>query len=463
MEMNKKQIIVIAVLLVILVTGFSYYSIESKKEVIHRGIKISQIDVSNLTKEEALKMVTDIKAEELKDYKFEFTALDNSYFIDYRDIGYNLDVEKAVDEAYNVGRSKSYFKNFWDITSSVIVNKNIELDESFDSAKVDEAINTLVMKVYKEPVDAKIYYDEINGFTLLNSENGRYADADTLKGLIMDNIATKTAVEIPLIVSYPKIKEEQFEGIDSLYAQFSTDYEKSIQNRKDNILLGASYFNDLLIKPKEEVSFNDTVGVISSSTGFKDAAVIVNGEFDQGIGGGICQVSTTLYNALIRSDLEIVERHNHSRPISYVPLGTDAAVAEGYKDLKFINNTEHNIYIKSFADGNELKFQIFGNSADKDYEVEIVPKLLSVNEPKTIKKYTTDMTEGESKVEKKGSKGYSYATYKEIIKDGSVVETAKISNSNYIAQDRIVIIGEGVKVEETKDNSEKIAKKDDKD
>ncbi len=462
MEINKKQIAVIAVVLVVLTAAFSYYSIESKKEGIYRGVKISQIDVGNLSKEEALKKVTESKTEELKDSKFEFTALDNSYFINYKDIGYSLDVEKAVDEAYNVGRSKSYFKNFWDITSSIIVNKNIKLEESFDNEKVDEAINTLVMNAYKEPVDAKIYYDELNGFTLLNSENGRYADSSTLKKLIMDNIDTKTVVEIPLIVSYPKIKEEQFEGIDSLYAEFSTDYAKSIQNRKDNILLGAGYFNDLLVKPKEEISFNNTVGVISSATGFKDAAVIVNGEFDQGIGGGICQVSTTLYNALIRSDLEIVERHNHSRPISYVPLGTDAAVAEGYKDLKFINNTEHNIYIKAFADGTELKFQIFGNSADKDYEVEIVPKLLSVNEPKTIKKYTTAMTEGESKVEKKGAKGYSYATYKEIIKDGAVVETVKISNSNYIAQDRVVIIGEGTAEEKT-DNSEKISKKDDKD
>ncbi|MDO5040849.1 MAG: VanW family protein [Peptoniphilus sp.] len=455
--MNKKQIAVIAIL-ALLTAAFFYYSIESKKEVIHRGTKISKIDVGNMSREEALKKIKDIKAEELKNSKFEFTALGESYFIDYDDMGYSLDVEKAVEEAYNVGRSQSYFKNFWDITSRAIFNRNINLEESFDNAKVDETINTLVMKVYKEPVSAGIYYDENNGFTLLNSENGRYADASQLKQLIMDNIAAKNSVEIPLIISYPAIREEEFEGIDSLYAEFSTDYAKSIQNRKDNILLGSGYFNDLLVKPKEEISFNNTVGTISSATGFKDAAVIINGEFDQGIGGGICQVSTTLYNALIRSDLEIVERHNHSRPISYVPLGTDAAVAEGYKDLKFVNNTDHNIYIKSFADGSELKFQIFGNAADRDYEVEIVPKLLSVNEPNTVKKYTVALEEGESKVEKKGAKGYSYATYKEIIKDGEVVETVKISNSNYIAQDKVVLIGEGA-AENKGDKSEKTSKK----
>ncbi|MGO3751529.1 MAG: VanW family protein [Peptoniphilaceae bacterium] len=456
---KDKKLISLVIITIIFIISVVFYLNEVKSTNIHKGIKVSSIDVSNLTKEEARDKVEKIKIDEIRNGEFLFKLSDEKYYLSYEELGYNLDMNGAIDEAYDIGRSNSLFKNYFNIVSSVIINKNIKINESFNQEKLDEAINYLVTKIYKEPVNAQVYYDDESGFKILNSEKGRYVDAKTLKELIENNILDKKDIEIPIFVSSPKIVESEFEGINSLFAEFSTDYSKSVNNRKDNIALGAKHLGNLLIKPGEEVSFNNTVGDISTDTGFKNATVIVNGEFDQGVGGGICQVSTTLYNALIRSDVEILERSNHTRPISYVPLGTDAAVAQGYKDLKFKNNMNHNIYIKSFADGNNLKFQIFGNSADKDYEVEIVPKLLGVDSPRTIEKYSDKLYEGEVKVEKSGAKGYSYATYKQIVKNGEILKTDKISNSNYISQDRVVIIGEGKSSDEVKDHDEKISSK----
>ena len=197
------------------------------------------------------------------------------------------------------------------------------------------------------------------------------------------------------------------------------------------------------LNPGDEISFNDIVGEISEATGFKNATVIVGGEYETGIGGGICQVSTTLYNSLILSDLEIVERHNHSRPINYVDLGTDAAVARGYKDLKFKNNTNNPIIILTEADGQKLDFKVLGNSADRDYQVKIIPERLGVVSPDVKTTYSDSIPEGETVVKESGKNGYSYKTYKEVVKNGEVVEKKEISKSYYVPKSKVLVVGTG--------------------
>ena len=208
------------------------------------------------------------------------------------------------------------------------------------------------------------------------------------------------------------------------------------------------------LKPGQEISFNDTIGEISEETGFKNATVIVGGEYEDGIGGGICQVSTTLYNSLILSDLEIVERHNHSRPINYVDLGTDAAVARGYKDLKFKNNTNNPIVIMAKADGEKLDFKVLGNSSDRDYEIKIIPERLGVVSPDVKTTYSDSIPEGETVVKESGKRGYSYKTNKEIIKDGEVLEKKEISKSYYVPKDKILVVGTGTSSKDSDDDND---------
>ncbi|SHH05696.1 Vancomycin resistance protein YoaR, contains peptidoglycan-binding and VanW domains [Anaerosphaera aminiphila DSM 21120] len=442
--MRKKNIIIGgSSILLLLFIALIYFNGEMKNEKIHRGVKIDGVSVENLTKAEAIKKIEEAKEEDRQNLSLKFKSGEQTYSISYVDLGFTADVKSAVDEAYQIGRKDNPIVNFFNVISSGTLNKNIKVEESFNSQDVSDSINNLVTQAYIEPQNATMTYSKEHGFALSEEKQGQYVDSDKLRELVNANIRSEEEIELPIINSNPEVLASDFGGIDGLLVEFSTDYARSNKNRKENIALGASFFNNLLIKPSEEVSFNDTVGDISSESGFKEAGVIVNGEFDNGIGGGICQVSTTLYNALIKSDLEVTERYNHSRPISYVPLGTDAAVVHGYKDLKFINNTDHNLYIKAHADESELTFQIFGNKADRDYEVEIIPKLVSTAQPKVINQYSTELEEGESQVKKAGSKGYHYVTYKEIVKDGSVVKSEKISSSNYIAQDRVVLIGEG--------------------
>lgn len=442
-KLKDKRVIAALVLVFIMLLAVMYYASVVGSPDIYKGVKVGDVNVSNLTKEEAISKITTEKIEQNKEKAIIFTDGDKEYKVAYKDLGYELDINRAVDDAILVGRTSNVAKNFIDIVVSPILNKNISLNEKFSEEGIQNALAYLEKEVNVAPVDASVTYSDENGFSLNKEQAGKSLDLEKTKALILKSLESKDVLVLPVNVSNPKILSTDFEGIDTLFAQFSTEYSKSSKGRKENIKLASSFLNGLMVKPGEEISFNNAVGNVSAERGFKESNVIINGEFDTGIGGGICQVSTTLYNALIRADLEITERTNHSRPISYVPLGTDAAVAEGYKDLKFKNNTAHNIYILSMANDDEITFQVFGNSADRDYKVEIVPKLLSVNQPNVIKKYTQKLAAGDSEVEKSGSKGYSYVTYKNIIKNGEITETVRISNSNYISQDKVILIGEG--------------------
>lgn len=443
LNINKKILIGIAIFLMLLFISIMYFTNEYLNPKIHKGVKIEEVDVSYLSKEEALKKVKKITDNEINNKKINFYYDDNEINIGLKDFGYKLDLDKAIDEAYNYGRSKNVFGNYIDLISSLLFKKNILADSSFNEIKRDKVITNLGKEIFKSPVDAHAIINEDGSVKIADSEIGRYLDLNETKTLLDGDLLEKEKIQLPVYKTEPKIYSNYFDGIDKVLGDFSTDYSSSINNRKENIKIASSKFNNLKLNPGDEISFNELVGEITEETGFKSATVIVGGEYESGIGGGICQVSTTLYNSLILSDLEILERHNHSRPINYVDLGTDAAVASGYKDLKFKNNTNNPILILADADGNKLNFKVLGNSSDRDYEVKIIAERLGVVSPDVKTIYSDSIPEGETVVRESGKRGYSYKTYKEIIKNGEVLEKKEISNSYYVPKDKVLVVGTG--------------------
>ncbi|WP_071027618.1 VanW family protein [Peptoniphilus raoultii] len=439
---NKKLHIGLIILVFVGILLIISYASQKRKDVIYSGVKVSGIKLTNLSKAEAYDLIKSKGDEIIATRDLKFIDGENVYVYPISDFGYSLNYEKAIEEAYNQGRSDSKLNNFFRVSVGNLKPVNIKLEESYDHDKTEKLVEDLQEKIYVKAQDAALFVSPEKTIEIVKEVPGRYLEKSETLNLIKDNLLEGGEIKLPIYKIEPKVMSTDFGGIDKLIGEFSTNYEKSEQNRKDNIAKGASFFNGKLVRSGEEVSFNKTIGEITEETGFKTAGVIVNGEFDRGVGGGICQVSTTLYNALLRSDLEIIERSNHTRPISYVPLGTDAAVASGYKDLIFKNNTKHPIYLLAKANGTDLDFMIFGNGVDRDYQVNIVPKLKDVIEPKTKEKYTEDMEVGESIVEKKGSKGYSYVTFKEILKNDEVIRTEEISKSYYSPQDRVVLVGD---------------------
>ncbi|MDU1582954.1 MAG: VanW family protein [Peptoniphilus harei] len=455
LNINKKILITLALILMLLFISVMYFTEEYTNPYMHRGVRIEDIDVSNLSKEDALKEVKSVTDEMIKNKVVNFTYEDITVPVPLRDFGYKLNLEDAINKAYSYGRSDNLFYNYLDIIKGYIFKKNFVAKPDTDDAKREEVILNIGSKIFKKPVDAHPIIKDDGSVTIKESEIGRYMDINEAKDLINLDILHEDKIELPVYKTEPKIYSNYYDGINKKLGDFETDYSSSVKNRKENIRLAASKFNNMKLNPGDEISFNDVVGEISEKTGFKSATVIVGGEYESGIGGGICQVSTTLYNSLILSDLEITERHNHSRPIHYVDLGTDAAVARGYKDLKFKNNTNNPILILSEANGEKLNFKVLGNGSDRDYEVKIIPQLLGTVSPGVNTIYSDALPDGESTVRESGARGYSYKTYKEIIKNGEVVDKKEISKSYYLPKDKVVVVGTGTtNDDDSEDNDE---------
>jgi vancomycin resistance protein VanW len=226
-----------------------------------------------------------------------------------------------------------------------------------------------------------------------------------------------------VIIVDPKITTQNILtelAIDVELETYSTSLENKEENTIYNIKLATEAINGILVKPEEIFSFNKYVGPAEKADGYKESTIIANGVFVNGYGGGICQVSSTLYNAVLFANLPIVERYNHSvygEATKYVPLGQDAAIFYGFKNLRFKNNSNHAMVIFSKVFRDRLQVSIFGADEDKA-EVEIISKDKKVIDYQIIREKDSKLEAGQEIVVQEGVPGYQIKTYRIIRKDG---------------------------------------------
>lgn len=296
------------------------------------------------------------------------------------------------------------------------------------------------------------FESEGDSIKILKHVNGVTIDKAELASVL--NELEKSEMEeasIPLVYEKPEITEEDLGALlfrDVLYSsttQFDTSTPNNA-NRAENIKLATACINSKILMPGEVFSFNETVGRRTAERGFKTAHVYYAGKIVDGIGGGICQVSTTLFDAVLHSDLEIVERACHMFTVSYIPLGSDATVSWGAVDLKFRNNTNWPILIEGWVtDDNRVVFTLIGTNENKSKTVEIFSPIRKTLDYKT--KYVDDplLEKGKTIVKLSGITGYIVDTYKIIKQNGMEVDRKKIYTSYY--QPRNEVIQRGIEPE----------------
>ena len=226
----------------------------------------------------------------------------------------------------------------------------------------------------------------------------------------------------------------------ALIAKFATYYGDSSENRKHNIALAASAIDGVLLPPEEEFSFNDTVGARTEERGYKAAFVINDGAFVEGVGGGVCQVSGTLYNCALLADLAVTCVHPHSLPVSYVAPSFDAMVSS-WSDLRFVNTLSSPVTLKMTADGQYLRAEIYGVKGE--FSVRRRSETLGEIPFETERLTDTSLAPGEERVEAAGKNGLRSEGWLEYFRDGALVRTLRIRRDTYLPQKRIVC--EGVK------------------
>lgn len=300
-------------------------------------------------------------------------------------------------------------------------------------------IDTIYSEIYKEAKDA--YYTK-NPFTIYPHADGLdfAISLDEAKQLLKEQ---KESYVIPLKIIKPNITTNQIgtDAFPDLLATFSTSYSTRNVNRTTNIKLASSKIDGIVIMPGETFSYNTTVGKRTAEAGFKSAAVYAGGEVTTGIGGGICQVSSTLYNSVLLSNLEIVERHNHGFNPGYVKAGTDATVSWGGPDFKFKNNRSYPIKVLCTNSNGTITTTIFGLKEENDYQVEIEAYVTSYIPYKTITKPTSSLKVGQTKVIESGSNGCNTVSYKILKQNGKVVSKTLLSQDTYNPHNRIVQVG----------------------
>lgn len=234
-----------------------------------------------------------------------------------------------------------------------------------------------------------------------------------------------------------------------LLGTFSTNYSSSNYARKNNIKKAVSTLNNQIIMPNKEFSFNEIIGKRTEENGYLEANIIKKGEFVKGLGGGVCQVSSTLYNALILSNITITEAHKHSLPVSYVEKGMDAMVSWGSADLKFKNDSDLPIYISGTADGNKITFRIISDTNKKNYTIktrsEVIKKISAGKDiviPDSEGKYADKiMFKGEFLREKVAKDGYEVETFVDYYLNGKLHHTKSLRHATYAPQKGVVYEG----------------------
>lgn len=462
------------VIFFILFLGITLYISSSDKII--TGIYIKGVEVAGLTKEQAIEKVTNEFNNVLPN---NLTVVHGEYEtqLNLEDLGTNLNIEEAVNRAYNIGRDSNIFKNMGtiiknlvsvndlnlnvtvnteqctsilndistklpdtvvqssyyvegnkliitrgksgnvvDVTPSIENIKNKIQDLTYASSKIElvtvakdpEAIDIdkIHNEIYKEPVNA---YYTTNPYVVYPHENGVdfNISVDEAKAMLNE---VKDEYEIPLKYTAPSVTTNMIgtEAFPDLLAKFSTNYNARDTDRTTNLRLAAEKINGTVLMPGETFSYNTVVGERTIAAGYKEAAMYQNGEVVDGLGGGICQISTTLYNAVLYSNLEIVERRNHQFVPSYASAGRDATVVYGSIDFKFKNTRNYPVKILCTVSGGVAKCEIYGLKENPDYDVEITSRV-------------TETTATSIKSE----------TYKTVRQNGQVISSERINKDTY--------------------------------
>lgn len=442
--MKKNLIIFLSIVFVIsaIALGGAFYIYKNilNIDTIYKGVTIDNLDVSRKTMEQALEYIKEIKTKEIKGKHMNLIYGERTYKISLADLGFSYDYDEAVKKAIKLGREGNFLKRLRDI-AKIKGGVNIPLRSFYSLEKAETIVNAISKEINTEAKDAVIRL--VNGkINIIDHEIGKRVLKEDLLGLIDHNINKLEDITIPVEDVIPAVTNKLLARINGIIGEYSTSFKGSSKNRIENIRLSANAISNKLILPGEEFSYNKATGPRTAESGYREANVIIGGELTPDIGGGVCQTSTTLYNALLLADLTILERHNHSIPVGYVPIGQDAAVAYGYLDLKFKNPFDFPIFLHTKLTGDRLYVYIYGDKNVKDYTVKITSQIVETIQPKTEIIFDSSMEPGENILIQKGRTGYKVVTYKSIIKDGKVVSKEQITRDHYRKKDYIYKAGQ---------------------
>lgn len=430
----------------IALVGMKVYA-DSNKDTIADGVFIETVSLGGTTEEEARRLVDDyIKT--LKSRKITVNVDGNKVATKLEKIGYEVVANDYIDQAVNLGKSGNLIKRYKEL-QDVKHNKLVyDLEFTIDNTQTKEFIEKKCAKYEIEPVNATIK-KQGGSFVVSDDKTGRAVQVqetiDKIKSVILQGWDGKdVSVDAVMIDAEPQVTKETMAKCKDLLGEYSTSFASSSSDRVANLENAARLINGSVILPGEEFSTSQKLIPFTEENGYKAAGAYLNGKVVDSIGGGVCQASTTLYNALLKAELEITQRFNHSMIVSYIPASMDAAISEGYKDLKFKNNTNVPIYIEAYTVGRTIYFKVYGeetrNLTNRKvvYESEVIE---TIQPGADIERKDPTKPVGYRYVEQSAHTGYKAKLWKIVYENGEQVSKEQVNYSSYAAQPAYVVVG----------------------
>ncbi|MDO4793263.1 MAG: VanW family protein [Filifactor alocis] len=431
----KKLAAVLIVLALIVLGTTGYFYNYMKKDIVYDNVSVNQIPLEGLNKQQAKNLL--LEREQYKTITFLYE--DKEYKYELKEFGYVMDYDSAVESAYAVARTGNFFKDMQKLIQLKFLGDGVDipLSRQENLAALTEKVKEINSQNYLEPRNATISIK--NNYAIQKEVVGRKVQLDEVEALITQALKPNEEVVVTLPVKkiVPKITEENLKRINGKIGQFSTRFNASISGRVENIRVATKSIDSTVLLPGEEFSFNKITGDRGLADGYKEASVIINGKYEKGVAGGVCQVSTTLYNAALYAGLDITRRRPHSIPTGYVDIGRDAAVVSGEFDLRFKNPYDYPIVLQGHVSGNHVVFQVYGD-VNSHKAVHLKSETVSRVPKKIIYKKDPTLPQGKQVVEEPGRDEIRSVTYMTI--NG---ETKIINRDRYPAKAEIVRIGTG--------------------
>lgn len=435
----------------------------TNNSVFYENTHINGVDVSGKNIKQAQEAVAEQLRSGQNEIELTFTLGERTWELRGEDLKMSETLEEPLAEVMSYGREGNIFqkKQAERKIKTEGLNVNLTYDKVLSGA--EEKVDEIIEEVERVGSTPKVVFnpDEKDMFTLSEEMKEVRVDREALLQEVEIALKNdvKASIALPFTELVPEVDRETLLSQIKLRSSFKTDYSTSSADRKHNVKKALSCFNGMIVEPGQVVSFNETTGPRSVENGYRNAKIIVGGEYIAGAGGGVCQASTTLYNALLLAGVDVLEANHHSLPASYVPLSFDAMVSESVSDLVFKNTLACPIYIKAYGNDTSVCVEIYGQKFEEGEEirtrvelVRIIPHSGDKIVPDTNGEYSNRVLyKGEYYRLKYPREGYESKGYVQFVKNGKVMEEKMIRHDYYMPQSGIIMegveaIGEGMSV-----------------
>lgn len=423
----------------------------AEEQTIPKGVFVGEFDVSGMTAEEAKQMVQE-HINSLAGQKVTLRVDGNPVATTAAELGFQWTNQEELDQIANIDISGSLIEQYMALRDLEVNNLVIDLKTTLDDAAITNFVQEKCAPFTVKAKDATIKKTG-NGFSVTDSVVGREVDTaatmSALQAALDQGLENEITVDAVVVETQPKRTREALSQIKDELGSYSTVFNSGNASRTTNLKTGTSKINGTVLMPGETLSGYELMHPFTVENGYATASAYENGVVVDSVGGGACQIATTLYNAALLSEIKVSQRQNHSMTVSYVPHSMDAAIAGTYKDIKLTNEWDFPVYVEGWVSGNKIGFAIYGKETrPSNRTIKYVSETLSEQQPgDPIVTFDPSLPLGVQVTDQGGYPGVKARLWKHVYVDGKEVEKTLLHTDTYNMSQARIRIGSGAPAE----------------